>query len=409
MRRSTFRILFYIKRGNPKKNGNVIIMGRITVDGERSQFSTKLEIIPSLWDNTYGKAKGNSVNAANLNRMLDNIRAKASMYYNKLTDVNGYVTPDKIKNALLGLEEKSKSIMYYFDKFNEQYKSKVGMMVTRTTYMRYETAKKRLCEFMKEKYDVTDMPYREITTVFLQDFYLFLRNNYNSANNNTMKTIQHLRAVFYYIKNTGEAFADPFANFKIHFEKIERSYLTQEELTVLSNKEFGCERLDKVRDIFLFCCYSGLSYSDLSDLTTDKIKKGIDGHLWIMDTRNKTGVPYKVRLLDIPAAVLKKYENSQDNGKLLPVISNQKMNSYLFEIATICGIDKKITCHVARHTFATLCLTEGMSIESVSKLLGHTKIKTTQIYARIIDKKLSEDMDKLAQKLNVSDNQTITA
>ncbi|MFG5858519.1 MAG: tyrosine-type recombinase/integrase [Dysgonomonas mossii] len=408
MKRSTFRILFYIKRGNPKKNGNVVIMGRITIDGERSQFSTKLEINPTVWDNKSGKVKGNNAKAVSINNALANFRGKATMHYNKLMDVNGYAHPEKIKNALFGLEEKSKTIMYYFNKFNEQYKSKVGAVVTRTTYLRYELAQKRLGEFMEETRKVKDMPYREITTVFLQDFYLFLRNKYKSGNNNAMKTIQHVRAVFFYIKNTGEHFADPFANFKISFEKIERSYLTKEELEILYNKKFGSERLERVRDIFLFCCYSGLSYSDLYNLTKEEIKTGIDGNLWIMDTRNKTGVPYKVRLLDIPVAILKKYEHLQKDGKLLPVISNQKMNEYLLEIANLCGINKKITCHTARHSFATLCLTEGMSIESVSKLLGHTKIKTTQIYARIIDRKLSDDMDQLAKRLKGPDSSSST-
>lgn len=403
MKRSTFRILFYIKRGNPKKNGNVVIMGRITIDGERSQFSTKLEINPTVWDNKSGKVKGNNAKAISINNALDNFRGKATMHYNKLMDVNGYAHPEKVRNALFGLEEKSKTIMYYFNKFNEQYKSKVGAVVTRTTYLRYELAQKRLGEFMEKTRKVKDMPYREITTVFFQDFYLFLRNKYKSGNNNAMKTIQHVRAVFFYIKNTGEHFADPFANFKISFEKIERSYLTKEELEILYNKKFGSERLERVRDVFLFCCYSGLSYSDLYNLTKEEIKTGIDGNLWIMDTRNKTGVPYKVRLLDIPVTILKKYEYLQEDGKLLPVISNQKMNEYLLEIANLCGINKKITCHVARHSFATLCLTEGMSIESVSKLLGHTKIKTTQIYARIIDRKLSDDMDQLAKRLKGPD------
>ncbi len=399
-KRSTFRILFYIKRGNPKKNGNVVIMGRITIDGERTQFSTKLEIHPTQWDTHSGRVKGNGAKAVELNRSLDNIRGKAAMHYNRLMDVEGYVTPEKIKNLLLGLEEKSKTIMYYFGKFNEQYKSKVGVMVTRTTYLRYECTKNRLAEYMREKYNVDDKPYREINTIFIEDFYLFLRNRYNSGNNNAMKTIQHFRAVFNYIKNTGETFPDPFANFKISFEKNERSYLTKEEINLIYEKKFCSERLVRVRDMFLFCCFTGLSYSDLRDLTEDNIQKGIDGNLWIIGTRNKTDIPYKVRLFNIPLALIEKYKSTQEDGKLFPVISNQKMNEYLFEISNLCGIKKNITCHVARHSFATLCLTEGMPIETVSKLLGHTKIKTTQIYARIIDQKLSNDMEKLSMRLD---------
>ncbi len=402
MRRSTFKILFYIKRSNPKKNGRVAIMGRITIDGKRSQFSTKLEIYPDEWNNELGKSIGNSTEATAINSMLDKIRGKIVTYYYKLMDIDGYASPDKIKNILLGFEEKGKTIIYYFDKFNEQYRSKVGVTVRRTTYLRYELVKKRLSEFMEKTYKVKDMPYREITTVFIQNFYQFLRSKYKSGNNNAMKTIQHLRAIFFYIKNSGEYFPDPFANFKISFEKKERSFLTKAELIALYNKKLPSERLERVRDIFLFCSYTGLSYSDLQNLTKEKIRTNIDGHLWIMATRNKTGIPYKVRLLDIPIAILKKYEYLQEYGELLPIISNQKMNEYLSEITNICGINKRITSHCARHTFGTLCLTEGMSIESVSKLLGHTKIKTTQIYAQITDQKLSNEMDKLAKKLNIA-------
>ncbi|SHE90100.1 site-specific integrase [Dysgonomonas macrotermitis] len=402
MRRSTFKILFYIKRSNPKKNGKVAIMGRITIDGKRSQFSTKLEIYPDEWNNEWGKSIGNNAEAIAINSMLDKIRGKIVTYYYKLMDIDGYASPDKIKNILLGFEEKGKTIIYYFDKFNEQYRSKVGVTVRRTTYLRYELVKKRLSEFMEKTYKVKDMPYREITTVFIQNFYQFLRSKYKSGNNNAMKTIQHLRAIFFYIKNSGEYFPDPFANFKISFEKKERSFLTKAELIALYNKKLPSERLERVRDIFLFCSFTGLSYSDLQNLTKEKIRTNIDGHLWIMATRNKTGIPYKVRLLDIPIAILKKYEYLQEYGELLPIISNQKMNEYLSEITNICGINKRITSHCARHTFGTLCLTEGMSIESVSKLLGHTKIKTTQIYAQITDQKLSNEMDKLAKKLNIA-------
>lgn len=349
MRRSTFKILFYIKRSNPKKNGRVAIMGRITIDGKRSQFSTKLEIYPDEWNNELGKSIGNSTEATAINSMLDKIRGKIVTYYYKLMDIDGYASPDKIKNILLGFEEKGKTIIYYFNKFNEQYRSKVGVTVRRTTYLRYELVKKRLSEFMEKTYKVKDMPYREITTVFIQNFYQFLRSKYKSGNNNAMKNIQHLRAIFFYIKNSGEYFPDPFANFKISFEKKERSFLTKAELIALYNKKLPSERLERVRDIFLFCSYTGLSYSDLQNLTKEKIRTNIDGHLWIMATRNKTGVPYKVRLLDIPIAILKKYEYLQEYGELLPIISNQKMNEYLSEITNICGINKRITSHIARH------------------------------------------------------------
>ncbi|GHT34581.1 transposase [Bacteroidia bacterium] len=405
--RSTFSFLFYIKRSNPKKNGNVVIIGRITIDGERAQFSTKLEIQPDQWDNKGGRAKGKSASAVNLNQLLNGIQAKASVHYNRLMDEKGYVLPDKIKDALLGVEEKGKTIIFYFEKYNEQYKSKVGTMTSWTTYTKYELSKNRLIDFLKQHHGINDIPFREMNTVFLQDFYLFLRNTHKSGNNNAMKTMQKLRTVFNYIKNTGEVFIDPYAGFKMSFEKSDRSYLEQDELKTLYSKEFASERLEKVRDVFLFSCYTGISFSDICDLRKENIKQGSDKHLWITAKRNKTGIPFKVRLLNIPIAIMKKYEDAQENGKLLPMISNQNTNDYLHEITNICNINKKITFHVARHTFATLCLTEGMPIESISKLLGHSNIRTTQIYARIIDKKLNDDMNALAGKLNETEELSV--
>ncbi len=398
--RSTFSTLFYLKRNEPRKNGNVVIMVRITIDGNCVQFSSKLDVRPSLWDNKDGKALGKSMEAQKINRFLDAMRSKIAQHYNHLMEIDGYATPEKVKNLLLGIIEKEKTIISYFEKYNEQYKLKVGTTTTWTTYTKYELTKNRLIEFLQQKHRVKDMPIKEITTVFLQDFYLFLRNTHHSGNNNAMKNLQRLRAVFNYIRNTGVTFIDPYANFKMSFEKSDRSYLDLDEVHTIYNKEFESERLSKVRDVFIFACYTGLSYSDIHDLTEDNLKTGIDGNLWIMSKRNKTGIKFNVRLLDIPLSIIEKYIENQKDGKLLPVISNQNMNEYLHEIAELCNIKKKITCHVARHTFATLCLTEGVPIESVSKMLGHSNIRTTQIYARIVDHKLSNDMEALAQRLN---------
>ena len=398
--RSTFSTLFYVKRNQPKKNGSVVIMVRITVDGDCIQFSTKQEIHPKFWDSEAGVAKGKDIEAQKVNRALDAMKAKITQHYVHLVEIEGYATPEKIKNLLLGIVEKEKTIISYFEKHNEQYKLKVGTTTTWTTYTKYELTKKRLLEFLQQKHRVKDMAIREINTVFLQDFYLFLRNEHGSGNNNAMKNMQRLKAVFNYIKNSGVIFVDPYGNFRMSFEKADRSFLDMDEVNTIMNKKFGSERLGKVRDIFIFACYTGLSYSDIHDLTEDTLRKGVDSNLWITDKRNKTGIRYNVRLLDIPKSIIEKYSGMQENEKLLPVISNQNMNDYLHEIAEICNIKKKITCHVARHTFATICLTEGVPIESVSKMLGHSNIRTTQIYARIVDHKLSADMENLAQKLN---------
>lgn len=216
-----------------------------------------------------------------------------------------------------------------------------------------------------------------------------------------MKTMQRLRKIVYFAKNMGETMADPFQSFRVHFESVDREILTQEEIDTIYSKEFITGRLEQIRDIFIFACYTGLSYIDVFNLKEENIQKAFDGNLWIMTKRSKTNVNANIRLLDIPKEILEKYREKQKNEKCLPVVSNQKMNEYLKEVATICGIGKRLTFHTARHSFSTtVCLSNGVPIESVSKMLGHTNIKTTQIYAKITDRKISKDMDMLAQKIN---------
>lgn len=219
-----------------------------------------------------------------------------------------------------------------------------------------------------------------------------------------MKFMQRFRTVFNFIVNTGyDMKVDPFANFRFHTQKVNREILSQEEIDKIYQKKFSTERLNQVRDIFIFQAYTGLAYIDVYNLTENEIRLAYDDQLWIMTEREKTGEPVNVPLLEIPLAILDKYKKTREknNGKLLPVSTNQKMNEYLKEIATICGIKKKLSTHIARHTFATtIALANGVPLESVSKMLGHRSIKTTQIYAKILDKKVSEDMGNLAKKLN---------
>lgn len=402
--KSTFKVLFYLKKNEPKKNGHVTIMIRITVDGSNTQFSSKLDLHPDNWDVSKGQAKtgkGYSTQNSTLNRLLESVKAELTVQYNRLMNVKGYALPEQIRNTFLGLEEKEKTLISYFAQFNDQYKQKVGTTATQKTYSRYELTKQRLIDFMKERYHVSDIPVRELNTVFIENFYLYLRNTCDISNNTAMKFVQRFRTVLNYARNTGLDFIDPFANYKFNFERVDRGYLEQSEIDCLYNKEFTSKRLEQVRDMFLFSCYCGLSYIDLCNLTQENIKTGFDGKLWIMTKREKTGVDSNIPLLEIPRQILQKYEGKLKGGKLLPVISNQKMNDYLGEIAQICGINKKITFHLSRHTFATeICITQGVPIESVSKMLGHTNIKTTQIYARVVDRKVSHDMAVLERKIN---------
>jgi len=369
--KSTFRTLFYLKKNQPKKDGLVPIIVRITVNSQVVQFGCKLDVSPEIWDVKAGKAIGRSKEAADINTALDNFRVTIRKSYDKQMEDYGYAIPEKIRNQVLGLEKGAKSLIEYIDLHNQQYENRVGINTTRTTFIRYQLVKERIQNFLKLKYHVSDLPLRDLTPIVLENFYLYLRKECKCENNSSMKTMQRLRKIVYFAKNMGEVMADPFQSFRVHFESTDREILTMEEIDTIYNKEFITGRLEQIRDIFIFSCYCGLSYIDVANLTNDDIKEAFDGNLWIMTKRHKTNVNSNIRLLDIPKKILEKYQGKQKDNKCLPVVSNQKMNEYLKEIATICGIKKVLTFHIARHSFATsVALSNGVPIESVSKMLG---------------------------------------
>lgn len=257
---------------------------------------------------------------------------------------------------------------------------------------------------MKMKYNITDIPLREIKLSFITDLEFFLRTEYKYSQNTTYKCMKFFKQVINKAIRAGLIFVDPFNGYKISTERVDRGFLTEDELEKMMSKNFASARLNQVRDIFIFACFTGLAYIDLAHLRVDNIQKMFDGRWWIVTHRQKTNTKVMVPLLPPAMKILKKYEGEFTDGKLLPIITNQKLNCYLKEIADICGINKNITFHLARHTFATtMTLGKGVPIESVSKMLGHTNIQTTQIYARITNDKISKDMEILSHNLGVLD------
>jgi site-specific recombinase XerD len=253
---------------------------------------------------------------------------------------------------------------------------------------------------MQLKYNITDISLKEIKNMFLCDFEIYLMTTVGCNSNTTAKFMQFLKRIIIIARNNGLITSDPFANYKIHMTKVDRGYLTQEDIEKLLKKQFTIKRLELVRDIFVFSCFTGLAYIDVKNLTDKEIRTSFDGKLWIMTKRQKTNVQSNILLLDVPKMILEKYKGKAADNRLLPILSNQKMNAYLKEIGDVCEIEKEITFHLARHTFATtITLARGVPIETVSKMLGHTNITTTQIYARITDSKISTDMQALAIKL----------
>lgn len=398
--KSNFNIRFYIRRDQTNKDGTATIMVRVTVNSERSVFSSKLSVDPKCWDNNANRAIGATRAIRELNKTLEDIKATIRNHYYELERYDALVTAEKVRNAFLGITTRTESVLNLFKEILDEYNALKGISKSEATVQKYTRCYNRVEQFLKTKYKLSDMPLVEVDNKFIVGFECYLRTVCNCNENTAAKFLQTFKLVIIRAKENGYIKADPFANYRIRIKKVDRGYLTQEELDSIIEKEFTTKRLAQVRDIFIFSCYTGLAYIDIKELREEHIRTSFDGNKWIMTHRHKTNTPVNVPLLDIPQAIINKYKGKLKEGQLLPVPSNQKTNQYLKEIADACGIDKNITFHLARHTFATtVTLSQGVPIESVSKMLGHTNIQTTQIYARITNEKISRDMAMLAAKM----------
>ena len=399
--KSTFRILFLVRWELKKEDGKVPIIARITIDGEKVRFSLKTEVLASIWDPKFGRAKGQTKEALQLNRYLDSIKGQMISHYHRLCEANAVVTAAMVRDAFLGTDIKSNTLLAVFEEFNDRQEKLIGIDIAQSTFNKYDLTYRRLKEFLKVKLRKNDMLLCQVDRNFVMDFEAWLKIEYKLDTNSSEKLMRIFKRITTMCFKNGQMPKDPFCDHKLRKVKKDRGYLTKVELEKIIDFKPDSKRLEKVRDIFLFCCFTGFDYSTTAALTDKNIVTDDDGSLWIETHRVKTGTPSKVKLLDIPLSILKKYELKRDGNFLLPVMSNAKYNLYLKEIASICGIEKNVTSHLARHTFATtVTYANGVSIESISKMLGHTKISTSQIYARIVDKTVSTEMDKLAEKLS---------
>jgi site-specific recombinase XerD len=406
--RSTFKVLFYLKRDKQKTNGNVPLFCRITVDGKEVRFGMKKDINPKVWDVGAGKATGRTLEAAEINMLIDNTRSSIIKVYRDLQEMENNVTAEKIKNAFLGIDVKHQTLLELFDQHNREKKLLVGISIAKSTYNKYRITRDHLAAYLKEWHQLSDISLKEISHKFVCDFELYLLTAKGSEENTIAKYMQMFKHIIGIAIKYGWIHDNPFTGYKIHLKKTDRGYLTQDEIEILIDQDFSAKHLEKVRDIFVFCCFTGLSYIDVKRLTRDDIKTSFDGGLWIMGKRRKTDVGYNVPLLEIPKRILEKYEGTLADGRLLPVTTNQYSNVYLKKVGEMCGLKKKLTFHLSRHTFATLTLSKGVSIESVSKMLGHTNIQTTQIYARITNEKISNDMALFAGKVKEMGTKLVT-
>jgi site-specific recombinase XerD len=395
---------FYAKSTKANGNGLLPIYVRLTIDGKRFEYSTKKFIEPPKWSTELSKMKGNSEEARSINNLLDFTRNRINEIQFELLKDGVSLNIEEFKNRILGIKERERLLIPIFTEHNRKIKELVGSEYAPGTLERYETSLKHTKDFLQWKYRVSDIDIEKIDHAFITEYEFYLRTERKCANNTAVKYIKNFHKIINICLANGWLTKDPFANYKSKVKEVTREFLTELEIQSLMEKEFVSERLELVRDIFVFSCFTGLAYIDVKQLTTDNIVLGIDGDKWINKNRQKTDTNSKIPLLPSAQYIMNKYADypvNKNKGTILPILSNQKMNAYLKEIATVCGINKELTFHIARHTFATtVTLSNGVPIETVSKMLGHTNLKTTQHYAKILDKKISEDMQILKAKFN---------
>lgn len=397
---NTFSILIWINASRAKNN-EAELFARVTVNQKRANISLKRKININSWDKSKSRLKGNSENARRENQYIEQVKAKLHKIHIDLINQEKLITAKLIKSNFLGEGENHKTL----NEIIEYHSNKMKTSFAKGTIINYGITENYISKFLDQKRKTTDIYLNQLDYKFICDFEDYLHSLWPKGHpkalgqNTVIKHIQRLRKLVTLSFHLEWIDRDPFVRWKPVFEKTNRQFLSDNELSNLETYDFISERLDRVRDLFVFSCYTGIAYIDLMKLTKNNIAIGLDGNKWIITKRQKTKTPVKVPILAKAKAIIDKYDNhpmTQVTGMLLPSITNEKLNVFLKEVANFSGIKKNLTFHMARHTFATtVTLTNGVPIETVSKLLGHTKISTTQIYARVIERKVSDDMNAL--------------
>jgi integrase len=397
---STFSIIFFTRKSRSHTN-RLSIYVRITVNGKRSEISLKRSLLFKEWDNAKSRGRGNTQKTRILNKYLDQAQNQLLDSHKQLLEEDKVISASAIKARYLGEDDTHKTLNELIEYHNTNMKT----VLKYGTMKNYTTTEKYLNRFLEQKLKTKDIYLKQLGYRFICDFEQYLRTYKNKkkqlmlANNGVMKHLERFKKMINLAVKLEWMLKNPFQQFQLKFEKFDRQYLTERELERIENTNYNNERLERVKDIFIFSCYTGLSYVDVKELTINQITRGIDNNHWIFTKREKTNERVKIPILPQAMTIINKYRDAiekKENSPLLPLCSNQKTNSYLKEITKDCGIHKNITFHVARHTFATtVMLSNGVPIETVSKLLGHTKLSTTQIYARVIESKISEDIQNL--------------
>jgi len=403
MLQKNFNLLFYLKRPKKPSKGPVPVYLRITVNGVRKEIATGRSCEPDRWNPNAGRASGNKEEIRSLNAFLDTLQLNVHEARRKAVEEGKVITSALLKGMLTGEYEKPKMLLEVFKYHNEQALALVNKEFAPATIKQFKTSLEHMKAFIQMKHNASDIDIKRLDFEFVTEYSFWLKSVKECGHNSTLKYISQFRKIVNICIRNGWLSKDPFLGFSMSRVEVEKTALTPTELEAISKKIFCTDRLNQVKDIFLFSCYTGLAYADIQKLKRTEIATGIDGEQWIFTSRQKTDTGSRIPLLPMTLDILAKYkEHPQciNQDRVLPVPSNQKMNAYLKEIADLCGITKKLTFHIARHTFATtVTMCNGVPIESISKMLGHKNLKTTQHYAKILDMKVSADMTVLKQKL----------
>ena len=398
MKQEEVKVSFYLKRTESDAAGRCPVMARLDVGGSKCVFGTKLTAPWSLW--TSGRMKGKSAAAIEINRRLDELRASAIGICRELSATRKQVTAEEVKCRLLGMASGQETLLGYFGRFIERFEKHVGVDRSAKSAACYKNTFKHLSRFLSAKFNLTDLPFGALDRSMIERFDLYLRSEQRLAPSTIVLLMSRLKTVIGKAIASGIVTADPFAEYEPQRPRRQQRYLTREELHRLMTTPLPSPSLRLVRDLFLFSCYTGIAYVDMGRLTTADLERTAEGGMRLRATREKTGVGFEIPLLDLPVRILDKYDGIAPEDKLLPIYCNSTINRSLKAIASLCGIDRKLTFHMARHTYATeITLSHGVPIETVSRMMGHKRIVTTQIYAEVTDGKIETDTRQLDSRL----------
>lgn len=406
MKRDSFRVLFFLKKTRLLKNGEASVCMRITVNGTRVENNIRKSIDPALWSQAKEMARGKSRRACDLNTYIEEARIKLYQIFCELEQQNRPVTAHLLQKLFFGHEqpEEVRTLLGTMQEHNDQCRVLVGTDYALITVRRYENCRRYLAELIRQRYGKEDLPLAEVNGELVRAFAFYLKTEKGCQQNTVIRYMKCLKKITNLARANDWMAKDPFLGIRFHEKEVVREFLTMDELQTIYRKEFPLERLTLVRDVFIFAAFTGLAFIDVQQLAPEHIVRDNNGNLWIRKPRQKTKNMCNIPLLDIPQEILRKYANHptcRKKGVLLPVPCNQKMNSYLKEIADICMIRKNLTTHCARHSYATsVCLANGVSLENVAKMLGHSNIKMTQHYARVLDSSILRDMMQVERAIS---------